>query len=127
MLFFDFSKYIKSLDDKDFILVYSYPLRIRDKDEINNIKEFSKRSNKKLISIGSFYDWCDDMVSPHPFEVLSYFISADYIITDTFHGTLLSLKYNKQFITIIRNSNQTKLRHLLHFMNLAHLYLYENL
>jgi hypothetical protein len=119
VLFFNYNSYIRPIDVKDFILIYSYPARIRTKEEINNIRITAKKFNKKLISIGFLYDWCDETVTPHPFEVLSYFISADYIITDTFHGTLLSIKYNKQFATMVRSINQHKLWSLLDSMLLG--------
>jgi hypothetical protein len=70
-------------------------MRIIEEKEINAIKEMAKKYNKSLLSMEFFYDWCDKIVIPNPFEVLSYFIHADYIITDTFHGALLSLKYNR--------------------------------
>ena len=53
-----------------------------------------------------------------PFELLSYFDHADYVITDTFHGTVISIKRNKQFATIIRDSNKNKLMALLKFFGL---------
>lgn len=116
VLFFDFGKYVKPIQDRNFILIYSYPGRIKDKKEINAIKKMAKKYNKSLLSMGFLYDWCDKTVIPDPFEVLSYFIHADYIITDTFHGALLSLKYNKQFAVFIRDSNKNKLNFLLHSM-----------
>jgi hypothetical protein len=113
VLFFDFNKYIKPIHDTNYILIYSYPARMSNKNEINKIKTFAKETNKKLISIGFYFEWCDKTVIPNPFEVISYFINADYIITDTFHGCILSIKYNKQFIVFVRNSNSNKITFLL--------------
>ena len=45
--------------------------------------------------------------------MLSYFKSADFVITDTFHGTVFSMKTNTDFCTIIRDSNKNKLEYLL--------------
>lgn len=98
---------------KDYMIVYTYPGRIKDKDEIAAIKSFAKSKNLKLISIGHYFSWCDDVVVPHPFEVLAYFKNASYIVTDTFHGTVFSIKYNKLFATIVRGMNNNKLSHLL--------------
>ena len=39
--------------------------------------------------------------------------NADYIITDTFHGTIFSIVLKKQFVTIVRESNKQKLNALL--------------
>ena len=34
-------------------------------------------------------------------------------MTDTFHGSVMSIKFNKRFLTIVRNSNRNKLSGLL--------------
>lgn len=38
---------------------------------------------------------------------------ADYVITDTFHGTVFSIKMNTKFCTLVRDSNRNKLEALL--------------
>ena len=98
---------------KDYIIVYTYPGRISDKEEIAAIKSFAKSKGLKLISIGHYFSWCDGVVVPHPFEVLAYFKNASYIVTDTFHGSVFSIKYNKPFATIVRGMNNNKLSYLL--------------
>lgn len=103
----------KDVPLKDYMIVYTYPGRINDKGEIAAIKQFAKSKGLKLISIGHYFSWCDDVVIPHPFEVLAYFKNAAYIVTDTFHGSVFSIKYNKQFATIVRGMNNNKLSHLL--------------
>ena len=103
---------------KDYMIVYTYPGRITDKSEISAIKAFAKGKGLKLISIGHYFPWCDDVVVPHPFEVLAYFKNASYVVTDTFHGSVFSIKYNKQFATIIRGMNSNKLSYLLQQFNL---------
>lgn len=45
--------------------------------------------------------------------VFSYFKNADYVITDTFHGTVFSIKMNTKFCTLVRDSNRNKLEALL--------------
>ena len=98
---------------KDYILIYAYNNRINREDEIVAIKEFAKKHNKKLLSIGIHQDWTDIKLEANPLELLSYVKNADYIITDTFHGTIFSIKYNRPFVTIIRESNKQKLGDLL--------------
>ena len=66
-----------------------------------------------MISIGHYFSWCDEVVIPTPFEVLAYFKGASYIITDTFHGSVFSIKFNKEFCTIVRDMNSNKLVSLL--------------
>lgn len=103
---------------RDYILVYGYDNRINREEEIAAIKRFAKEHRKKLISFGVYQRWCDKNVLCRPFELVNYFMNADYVVTDTFHGTVLSLKCNKQFATIIRESNKNKITDLLSRFNL---------
>lgn len=113
VLMFDYEKYAKEPKEKDYIIVYSYPNRIKGKEEIEAVKRFAKEKGKKLISICFYFPWCDETVIPHPFEVLGYMKNADYIITDTFHGCVMSMKFNKQFVALVRDSNKQKMSSLL--------------
>lgn len=119
VLTFDFGSLIpKTVNESNYIIIYTYPGRIKSKEEIKAIKKFAKDKGKKLISLGFYFSWCDKTIIPHPFEVMAYFKNADYIITDTFHGSIMSMKFNKQFCTIVRESNSQKLSALLGKFNL---------
>lgn len=103
--------------ESKYLLVYSYQGRIRDKKEIVAIKAFAKKRKLKLYSIYSRYGWCEQAIIPDtPFEVLGWFKNAEYVVTDTFHGTIFSLITGTKFATIVRNTNTQKLTSLLkHF------------
>lgn len=92
---------------KDYIVVYAYTNRIK-KDEAIEIKKFAKKHNKIIVCIGEYQSFCDKYISANPFELLAYIKNADYIVTDTFHGTVFSIKFNKHFATIVRPSNGGK-------------------
>lgn len=98
---------------RNYILVYAYDNRINSEAEIAAIRAFAKKHKKKLISFGVYQRWCDRNVFCSPFELISYFDQADYVITDTFHGSIIAIKRNKKFATIVRTSNQNKLTDLL--------------
>lgn len=119
VLMFDYMPYVKEVNRKDYIIIYTYPNRIKCKTEIDAIVAFARKHNKKLISIGFYFSWCDETVVPTPFEVLGYIKAADYIVTDTFHGTVMSLKLNRKFVSIIRESNKQKMTSLLTQFNLS--------
>lgn len=105
---------------KDYIIVYSYQGRIKNKKEIKSIKDFAKRNNKKIVSVFCRYDWCDESVIPDtPFDVIAWFKNADYIVTDTFHGTIFSIITRSIFCTLIRSSNKAKLTSLLNKFSLG--------
>lgn len=114
VLIYDYSEYMpKFVDLKDYMIVYTYPGRITDKGEIKAIQDFARNKGLTLVSIGHYFPWVDKTIVPTPFEVLAYFKNADYIVTDTFHGSVFSLKFNKRFCTIVRDMNSNKLRSLL--------------
>ena len=110
----DFDKLIPSQSGlKNYILIYAYGNRINSEVEINAIKRFAEKYNKILVSVGTHQKWTDLKLEADPFKLLAYVKGADYIITDTFHGSIYSIKYNRPFTTIIRESNKQKLRDLL--------------
>lgn len=114
VLIFDYTKYMPTeVRKSDYMIVYTYPGRITDKGEINAIKSYAHQKGLRLVSIGHYFPWCDEVVVPTPFEVLGYFRDAACIVTDTFHGSVFSIKYNKPFCTIVRNMNNQKLSYLL--------------
>ena len=119
VLMFDYQKYAIDPKEKNYIVVYSYPNRIKGKEEIDAIKQFAKEKGKKLISICFYFPWCDETVIPHPFEVLGYMKNADYVITDTFHGCVMSMKFNRQFVALVRDSNRQKMSSLLNQFGLG--------
>lgn len=102
-----------------YIIVYSYRNRISTAEKIK-ILDFAKSNNKKLLSLYEYCEWCDKNIIPkNPFEVLTYFKFADYIVTDTFHGTIFSVINKKPFCTIVRSSNKNKIDHLLEDLGLT--------
>lgn len=120
VLIYDYSKHMPtSVDLKDYMIVYTYPGRITNKNEIKAIRAYAKSKGLQLVSIGHYFPWCDKTIVPHPFEVLAYFKNATCIVTDTFHGSVFSIKFNKQFCTIVRGMNSNKLTHLLEQFGLS--------
>ena len=65
------------------------------------------------MSAGLYQSWCDKNISADPFEILGYVKNARYVVTDTFHGSVFSIKYKKTFAVLIRDSNKEKLSDLL--------------
>ena len=110
----DFTEEINdnSIKEKNYIIIYAYTGRL-SKEEEKYIKKFAKKYNKKIISLGFYQKIADKNLIVNPFMVLNYFKNADYVITDTFHGTIFSVKMNTKFCTIIRKSNYNKLSYLL--------------
>jgi hypothetical protein len=97
-----------------FCIVYSYYNRIHDKAEIRAIQEFCKRKKLKLVTVGAPQMWIKNHLVLTPFEMLKVFQKADFVITDTFHGTIFSAKFTKRFATMTRVSNKNKLLDLVY-------------
>ncbi len=98
---------------QNYVILYTYKTRKYSEEEKQAIKDFCERNGKTLISVGNAQSWVEHRVHASPLELLAYIKNADFIITDTFHGSVLSIKYNKAFATLIRNDNSQKLSDLL--------------
>lgn len=96
-----------------YMIVYAYHNRIKSKEEIQAIKNYARNHHLRTIAIGGSLPWCDEFVVLSPFQVLAYFRKAECIVTDTFHGTIFSVKVRKPFAVIVRDSNANKLNDLL--------------
>lgn len=102
---------------KHYCIVYSYYNRMHNKSEIEAIKKFCKLKKMELITVGAPQFWISNHLVLNPFEMLNVFKNADFVITDTFHGSIFAAKYTKKFATIIRESNKNKLSDLLRRLN----------
>lgn len=109
-----FDEHIPTLPErKPYLLVYAYANRIDDPREIAAIKAYAKKNNLDILCVGMQQRWCTHNISANAFELLAYVKNATCVVTDTFHGTVFSIKYNKKFVSLIRESNKNKLGGLL--------------
>lgn len=112
----------KSEKRRKYILIYAYDFRFNDKDYIKRIKEFARKKNCKIYSVGFFQEWVDKNINVNSFELLQYFVNAEYVVTDTFHGTIFSVRCHKKFAVVVREGNtgnRQKLSSLLKGLNLV--------
>lgn len=117
VLIWDYSRELQNIEalkiDDNYCIVYSYKNRIHTKKEINAIKCFCEQNNLKLVSVGAPQFWIKEYVVCTPFQCLTLFKNASFVITDTFHGTIFSIKYANRFAVIVRESNRNKLGDLI--------------
>lgn len=110
----DFTKYRKPFHcKKPYLLVYAYTNRINLPEEIGAIRAFAKKHGLKTASVGGYQCWCDYNFLVEPLQIFDVFAGAAYVVTDTFHGTVIAAKMNRPFATIIRASNNNKLGDLI--------------
>lgn len=102
----------KKWKGKNYVLVYAYSSLISEKETVSQIKRFAKEKELSIISCGYYHSWCEKNIAASPQEFLEMFKYANYVITDTFHGTVFSLILHKKFVTII-GKNGFKVKYLL--------------
>ena len=118
VLVYDFSNdVIDNVDLKDYIILYGYSYNFSE-EESEQIKAFAKAHKKQIVSIGTYQSCADVYIPAHPLEVLPYFKKADYVITNTFHGTIFSIKTHTPFVSFIKKYNPQKLTDLVHRLGL---------
>ena len=108
---------IDNLPDK-YCIVYAYHDRINNEKEIKAIKSLCKKEGMKIVSVGASQSWIKNHLVITPFQIPEVFSKAQYVVTDTFHGTIFSAKYAKKFAVIVRPSNENKLEDLLEKLNI---------
>lgn len=101
-----------------YCIIYAYQNRLSDQGIISAILELCKEKNMKPVSVFGSQKWLPQTLILSPFEVLKAFQNAEYVVTDTFHGTLFGAKYAKKMAVIIRESNQNKLIDLVKKLNM---------
>ena len=115
---FPLDKDYKKLKEK-YLLVYAYTMRMNGEKEKRAILEYARKKGLKTICVNCYQPWCDIKITCSPFALLQYIKDAERVVTDTFHGTVFSIRNNTPFATIVRESNKNKLRSLLKQFDLA--------
>lgn len=106
--------------EEKYMILYGYSGRF-SKEECQAVREYADRHGLKIYNIGGVNGACDRFLDVEPLEVISWFANAECVVTDTFHGTILSVITRRPFTTVIRTSgtsNFEKLSDLLHRLQL---------
>lgn len=104
-----------------YMILYGYAGRF-SADECKFIRRYADKKKLKIICIGGIQSCCDEFVDCSPFEVLAYFRDAQCVVTDTFHGTIMSVINHRNFVSVVRTKgygNSEKLVDLLKRLNLT--------
>lgn len=105
-LVFDFTdELVPAQRDDAYLLIYAYEGRMEDPAEIHWVRRFANEQGLRTVAVGFYHHWCDENLAPTPFEMLGLFAKARFVVTDTFHGTIFSIKFSRQFVTLIRHEN----------------------
>lgn len=95
------NKIPSSVSDNNYMILYGYSGRF-NKEECRKIRQFATTKGLKIYCIGGIQESCDKFIDCDPFKVIAYFQHADYIVTDTFHGTIFSIITHKPFVSFVR-------------------------
>lgn len=88
---------IKPLCDQKSIVIYYFG---DISDELwAQIKAFAHKNNLKIINVGLYEDRFDISEAPFPQNFITAFANAEYIFTNTFHGCVFSVIFEKRFAT----------------------------
>lgn len=105
----------ETVPESNYMILYGYSGRFT-KEECKTIRAYAKKKGLKIFCIGGVQDACDKFIDCNPFEVIAYFKNAECVITDTFHGTIMSVITHRQFVSVVRKSgygNSEKMTDLL--------------
>ena len=94
------------LNPKDEKYIFLYLFSPLSEIHVNQLKEFAKKNNLKIISGVTYFSYADKCIVNAPNSFLNYMLYADYIITDTFHGTIFSINLEKNFVAIDRDKKK---------------------
>ena len=90
----------ESIDEEPYLLVYYFG---NAKDAMNTASLIAHKRGLKIrrIAVGFEKYACDEeierFISPERF--VSLFLNSSYVITNSFHGTIFSINFKKQFLT----------------------------
>lgn len=101
------------LREHNYLLLYYFDEPSEDLK--NEIISLAREEKIKIISLITKRDWCDIFVPSSPQAMVSYYINAKYIVTNTFHGCALSLLYGKRFA--VHDEGKVKVLELMEIYN----------
>ena len=94
----------KRLIKEKFIFLYLF--RTLTESQIQQLRQFANNNNLKIVSGARYLNFADECFVNAPDLFLQNMVDAEYVITDTFHGTLFSAILNKNFAVIDRNKEK---------------------
>ena len=104
-------KFKRPMEEK-YLFIYAYDENLNDPAEVERIRKYADSKNLKVVTAAFYHKWCDRSVNADPIELLEWVNGAECVVTDTFHGTVMSMVMNTPFATRIRG-NRNKLGYLL--------------
>lgn len=105
-LLMSFDSYLGDLNDKGYILVYEPYLRCDETEKVRKIRAFAATKQIPIYSVGNQFPWADKNVDPDPLQFVKYIQNAEYVVTSTYHGTVFSIIFQKQFCAFSQDNHK---------------------
>lgn len=99
-------------DYPQYLLVYAYESRMNDPKEYQAILDYAHSNGMIVVCPGFYHKWADKNINTDPVELLRYFKYAECVVTDTFHGCVLSIITGRDMAVRLRD-NANKLSNLM--------------
>lgn len=106
---------------QDYIFVHNVHLFKVDERLNRMVEEVSKRTGWGVINNRSDYKFTNEIgkfTTGGPKEFLGMIAGAKMVITNSFHATVFSIIYEREFITVPHFKNPERMRHLLHMFGI---------
>lgn len=100
---------VKKKIQRPYLLLYFFGKITTDLQE--SLIRYAETNHLAIVSMPLIRSWCDYSEMSSPQNMISYFSSAQAIITDTFHGTAFSMVYGKPFA--VHDDGKIKISELL--------------
>ena len=98
----------------------------REEAPVKIASEYAKQHGLHIVRIGWDFTnrkYCKDVRAfINPYDFVYLILHADYVVTNSFHGTAFSIKFNKQ-ITILRNAIDPRFSTILKMFGLENRFL----
>lgn len=104
LISYDFIK--ESIIKEKYVLVYSYGL---DSGQQTFVKKYAENNKLKIVVAGHEAAWADYNLACSPKEWLALFKYASYVFTTTFHGSVYSIIFEKEFALLGHNLKAVEL------------------
>ncbi len=116
----EWTKLIEKEITGKYVLVY----QIHSNPELDKYaEEFAKKVNLPLLRVSFYFHQVSRsgklIYLPTIGEFLSYIKNAEYMITDSFHGTAFAINFNTQFANVVHDETATRNQSLLQLTGLT--------
>lgn len=105
---YDFNKDIgeQGIQPMPFKYILIYDCKLTDQQSVE-LRKYADERNLKIIGAGDYKSFYDEVtIKLTPFEWVNLFRNAEKVITGTFHGTVFSIKYDKNFVSYPTEENR---------------------